>query len=77
VTSPTLRSSSRAEAIRLLDHYITLLMEKTGCKVDNDIHAEIEQLVDALIVASFTEMAEVIKKAGNQDSHRKAGDNEA
>jgi len=52
-------------------------MERSGCKVDSDTHAEIEQLVDALIVASFTEMAEVIKKAGNQDSHRKAGDNEA
>ena len=45
-------TSSRDRAVRLLDHYITLLMEKAGLKVDSDTHAELQDLVDAIIDAA-------------------------
>lgn len=44
--------TARDEALGLLTHYITLLMRRTGSRVDQDTHAELAQLVDALIAAA-------------------------
>jgi hypothetical protein len=46
--------NSRDEAVQLLDHYITMIMERAGTrsmKVDSDTHVEIAQCVDAIIDA--------------------------
>lgn len=55
--------NSRDEAVQLLDHYITRLMERTGTKhVTSDTHAELAQLVDAIIDASITGALQAFKE---------------
>jgi hypothetical protein len=46
--------SRRDTAVQLLEHYITLLMRKAGLKPDSDTHAELEDLVDAIVDAAVS-----------------------
>jgi hypothetical protein len=47
----------RAQAKRLMTHYMTLIMRTAGLKVDQDNQAELEYLVDNLIDAAKEELS--------------------
>lgn len=52
----------RDDAVHLLDHYVTMLMERTGTKhVHSDTHAELAQLVDDIIDASVSATLQALK----------------
>lgn len=62
-------SANRDRAVKLLDHYITLLMERPGAiKVTQDNHVEIAECVDSLIDAAVEKAIEkataLIPKSG-------------
>jgi hypothetical protein len=42
----------RDTAVQLFDHYITLVMTRSGCKVDSDTHVELAACIDAIIEAA-------------------------
>lgn len=44
----------RDDAVQLLDHYITLLMQEAGLKVTSDTHFELAGIVDAIVDAAVS-----------------------
>lgn len=47
-------TTPRDIALGLLTHYLTSIMRKAGMKVDADTHAELAELIDAIIEAART-----------------------
>jgi len=48
-------NAARDKAVRLLDHYLCMIAERSGMKVDSDTHAEIAEVVDSIIEATIEE----------------------
>jgi len=46
------QQDARDRAVKVLTHYITLLLEKSGSTPDNDVRVEVEGIVDDIILAA-------------------------
>ena len=55
-------NAPRDRAVSLLDHYLCMIAEKAGMKVDSYMHAEIAQIVDEIINAVHVQMLQGFKE---------------
>jgi len=55
-------------AKRLLKHYISLLAENTGVRIDSDCRAEIDEIVDNIVEAAVEIAVKEIKGGGKNEA---------